>query len=129
MSVEYKKPLTRKKVIETLADTLVARDGAGSDLAHPVYECNEFDDFVVIDGGNGGTIDVGHLASDVLRLIDLAVVEVLNNVVTKMQENDKIIRSNETIETNRYLQGRADTYQSVWAELQVLADKFKKGHI
>lgn len=129
MTIEYEAPLSREQIINKLAETLTAEDGAGSDLTDPYYEAGAFENRVEIDGGNGGTIDLDHLASDVMNLIDLAVSEILGNIVTKMQENDKIIRSNETIETNRYLQGRADTYQSVWAELQVLTDKFKKGNI
>lgn len=128
MTIEYKEPMSREHVVGELAQTLIAEDGAGSDLTDPYYEPGAFENRVEIDQGNGGTIDIDHLASDVLILIDKAVVNVLGDIIAKMQDNDKIIRSNDSIETNRYLQGRADTYQSVWAELQVLADKFKKGH-
>lgn len=128
MAIEYKEPLSREEVVKELVKTLTAEDGAGSDLTNPYYEPGKFDNYVEIDDGNGGAIDVDHLASDVLHMIDNAVADTLNNIASKMLENDMIIRSNKASKDDPYLRGRADTYQSVWSELQALSDKFKKAH-
>lgn len=128
MTIEYKEPLSREEVVKELVNTLTAEDGAGSDLTNPYYEPGKFDNYVEIDDGNGGAIDVDHLASDVLHMIDNAVADTLKIIALKMMENERIIRSNKSIEDNQYLRGRADTYLSVWSELQALSDKFKKAH-
>lgn len=128
MAIEYKEPLSREHVTSELAKTLIAEDGAGSDLVHPVHEHGQFECRVSIDGGNGGTIDVDHLASDVLHMINTAVADTLDNIAQKMMDNDKIIRDNNSMKAHTYLRGRADTYQNVCSDLQVLANKFRVAH-
>lgn len=128
MAIEYKEPMSREHVVGELAQTLIAEDGAGSDLTDPYYEPGAFENRVEIDQGNGGTIDIDHLASDVLRMIDTAVADTLDNIALKMMDNDKIIRDSNNMEAHTYLRGRADTYQSVWSDLQVLANKFRGAH-